>query len=71
MELMPWDCLMGLCYFFMFGSELRIYAQNFCHLHTGIVVVLMFSSLFSFLFAFPGGYWVNETNSTGGHKLIP
>ena len=46
----------GLCYFFMFGSELRIYAQNFCHLHTVIVVVLMFSSLFSFLIGFPGGY---------------
>ena len=61
----------GLCYFFMFGSELRIYAQNFCHLHTVIVVVLMFSSLFSFLIAFPGGYWVNESNFTGRHKLIP
>ena len=42
----------GLCYFLMFGSELRIYAQNFCHLHTVIVVVHMFSSLFSFLIAF-------------------
>ena len=31
---------MACAIFFMFGSELRIYAQNFCHLHTVIVVVL-------------------------------
>lgn len=45
MELMPWDCCYGLGYL-SFGSWLRI------------VVVFMFSSLCSFMFAFPSSYWV-------------